>query len=274
MSLSIIAVLFSAFSHPFVAVFAKRAAHPFTINFLGIILACMGFSYIYFQPSFWHNFFLHWEIIFLSGFLHFIYVALSLLLIKKHDFQVLYPLTRIAPIFIIIGEIFILGNEFLWMQILGIIFITIGALIFGLDKNLNGFRTSILFQIFIITLCVAGFFILDKKILEFYSPAEQWAVIFIQIPLMGFLILNKKKELLQDFKNIKNTLSFTLCMVITWYLALYALQNLDSSVVASVRNLSILFGVFLGAHLFDEGHKILRYLAALLICTGIFLILF
>jgi len=273
MSFAIIAVIISALLHPLVGVFAKKAAHPLTINFWGIVFASVFFSYVYFDISYWERILNHWDLILLAGILHSIYAILSLTLITKHEFQVLYPLTRLSPIFILIGEVVILGSEIFWFQILGIILITTGALIFGLDKKINGIRLQVLFQIFIIALTVACFFMIDKKILEFLNPSEQWATVFIQIPILSLLVLNRKKELITDLKNFKNLIAYTLSMIGTWYAALYALQTLDSSVVASIRNLSILFGVFLGAHIFSEGHKALRYLAAISIIGGVFLIL-
>jgi len=57
-------------------------------------------------------------------------------------------------------------------------------------------------------------------------------------------------------------------MVGTWYLAMMAIAELPASVVSAVRNLSIIFGIFLGGRMFSEGHQIKRYFAGGMIVCG------
>ena len=269
MSLAVLAVLFSAFLHPVMASFSKKANHPLTLNFWGVIVATLIFSYVYFDVHFWGKVFLHWDFILYSSLLHSVYVIIILQLLAKHEFQVLYPLTRLAPILILVGEILFFGTEFSLYQIGGIVSIIAGALVFGFDKKMEGVRLGIFFQICLITALVAGYFLVDKKLLEVFSPAEMWAMVGFQIPLLIYILFMQKKAAIADLKNWKNLFGFTFAMIGTWGLALYGLSHLDGAVVSSVRNLSILFGIFLGAHLFNEGHKWLRYAAGLLICGGV-----
>ena len=267
--LAILAVLASAFLHPIMASFAKKAAHPLTLNFWGVVVATFIFSYVYFDIFFWEKVFLHWDFILYSSLLHSLYVIVILQLLAKHEFQVLYPLTRLAPILILVGEVLFFGTEFSLYQMGGIIAIIAGALVFGFDKKIEGFRLGIFFQICLITVLVSGYFLVDKKLLEVFSPAEMWAMIGFQMPLLVYILFTQKKAAIADLKRWKNLLGFTFSMIGTWGLALYGLSQLDAAVVSSVRNLSILFGVFLGAHLFNEGHKTLRYVAGALICGGV-----
>ncbi len=120
---------------------------------------------------------------------------------------------------------------------------------------------------------MTGYFLVDKKLLETFSPEEMWAMVSFQLPVLATVFIWHKDAVLADLKQWKSVLIFTFSMIGTWGLALYALKYLDATVVASLRNLSILFGVFLGAHLFDEGHRWFRYLAAILMVVGVFLVL-
>ncbi len=268
MSFAIFAAVFSAFLHPFMASAAKRAAHPLTVNFLGACIAGVVFSFCFFDQSFWERFLIHWPLIFLSGFLHIFYVSISLSLIARHDFQVLYPLTRLAPVVILVGEMIFFGTEFLLVQILGVFSVVAGALFLGFDHKIAHVRTQVFLGVLFITLLVAGFHLVDKKLVQYFSAAEIWALIFTQLPFLSLILIKRKKEAIKDLKNWKNTLIYSFAMIGTWYFAVFALKELDAAVVASLRNLSILFGVFLGAHLFDEGHRWLRYAAATLIVMG------
>ncbi len=268
MSLAVLAAIISAGLHPFMVSAAKRAAHPLTVNALGCFLAAIVFSFVYFDPDFWTRFLVHWKLVVFSGFLHIAYISIALTLITRHEFQVLYPLTRLAPILILIGEVVVFGTEFLAIQIFGIMSVVAGALILGFDHKIAHVRTQVFLGILLITLLVAGFHLTDKQLVQYFTASEMWALIFTQLPFPILVLLIKQKEGFQDLKNWKNTLFYAFAMIGTWYFAIFALRELDAAIVASLRNLSILLGVFLGAHLFDEGHRWWRYVAAGLIILG------
>ncbi|MDH3324574.1 MAG: EamA family transporter, partial [Candidatus Peregrinibacteria bacterium] len=131
MSLAILAAIASAALHPWMTALSKKGAHPLTVNFWGVILAGLIFSFVYFRIGFWGKVMENWELIVISGILHATYVMLVLPLIARHEFQVVYPLTRVVPIFVLIGEILILGTSFAALKILGVCLVVSGALIFG-----------------------------------------------------------------------------------------------------------------------------------------------
>ncbi len=264
----ILAIFGSAILHPLMASFAKRAHHALTINLWAVFGSTIIFSFVYFNPIFWGNVWQNWFLILISSIFHVSYILLVLPLIANNEFQVVYPLTRIAPIIMTIGEIFLLGKSFEILQLVGIALIVSGALIFGFDKKIVRVRSSIFLKLVLITLFMAGYFLVDKQLVDVFSPAEMWAIISFQIPFLLPIFYLHPNAAYADLKNWKRTLAFTLSMIGTWYLALYALQYLEASVVAALRNFSILFGVLVGASLFKEGHQWLRYLAAILICLG------
>ncbi len=273
MSLAIIAALASATFHPFFPGFARKAAHPCTLNFWGICVAVLVFSFCFFDLEFWKLFFDHWEVVILSGILHSVYTIMMLLLVKQHDFQVLYPLTRLAPIFILMGEVLILSSRFEIVQILGVCSVIVGALIFGFDRSINHVRGKVLLIVVALTFMVTAFHLLDKYLVAYFSASQMWALVLFQIPIMAYFPFKYRKEALLDLKNVKNLIGFSVAMIGTWYFAVVALKELDAAVVASLRNTSIIFGVFLGAHLFDEGHRLVRYFAAGLIVGGVVLLI-
>ncbi len=270
MFLGVLAAFGSAVAHPFYSIFAKRGANPLTVNFLGVIYIAIFFSFCFFNPDIWVRVLNNWELVSLSSALHIGYIVITLLLIKKHEFQIIYPLTRLAPILILLGEIVLFGTSFSFTQIMGVAFVGLGTVVFGFDKKIVNVRKSVFSQIIILTLLCAAYFITDKKLISIFSPSEIWALVAFQLPFTFLIVRKYKKEIKEDFLNWKNTLGCTISMGVTWYATLFALQYLDAAVVASIRNLSILFGVFLGAKFFGEGHQRLRYLAAGLIVVGAF----
>ncbi len=272
MSFAILAAILSAAFHPFFPGFARKASHPLTINFWGVCVAGIIFSFCYFRITFWEKVIDHWQLVVLAGILHTVYTILMLSLIKKHEFQVMYPLTKLAPILILIGEILLLEATFTIVQIFGVLSVITGALIFGFDKKIEHVRIKIICSISIITLLAGSYYITDKKLVEFFTASEMWALVFFQIPFYLPIIFRNKKAAIADLKNWKNLAGYSITMIGTWYFAVLALKGLDATSVASVRNLSILFGIMVGAHLFDEGHKAWRYVAAVLIITGAILV--
>lgn len=268
MSIYILAALVSAAFHPFFSGFAKKAAHPLTLNFWGMCVAVLTFSFCYFNISFWQKFQEHWMLVLSSGVLHSLYTIVMLSLIRDNEFQVLYPLTRLAPILILVGEMLFLGTNFTWLQILGVVSVISGALIFGLDKKIDKVRKKIFLTIGAITTMAAVFLLLDKQLVQYFSVAEMWAIVIFQLPMLAYICFTQPKATIADLKNWKNLIVYSIAMIGTWYFAVLALKGLDAAIVASLRNLSILFGVFVGAHLFEEGHKVWRYVAAGLIVVG------
>jgi len=270
MFFAILAAVSSAALHPFFPIFARRGANPLTVNFWGILVATAIFSFIFFRENFWQRVADHWILILLAGMLHAGYTILSLRLLSRNEFQILYPLTRLAPILILFGEIFWFGTKFSATQILGILAVMAGALIFGFDRKIEHIRAKVFTGIVAITILTAGFYLADKKLLEIFTPAEMWALVIFQIPMEIWIFCIWRREAVADLRNFKNLIGYAAAMIGTWLLALHALSFLDAAVVASIRNLSILFGIFLGAHLFDEGHRFWRYFAAGLIVGGVF----
>jgi len=273
MFLGILSAFGSAILQPFYSIAAKRGSHPLTVNFWGIVYITIFFSFCFLNLDFWDRALENWGLVFLSGLFHVGYVVLTLSLIKKHEFQVVYPLTRLAPILILLGEIALFSTEFSFLQILGVILVALGTLIFGFDGKIAHVRGAVFLNIIVLTIFAAAFFLTDKKLISIFSPSETWALVVFQLPFLFLIVRKYKKEIRADFINWKNTLLGSVTTGISWYTALFAFKYLDAAVVASIRNLSILFGVFLGAKFFDEGHGKLRYAAAGLIVVGAFLVL-
>ncbi len=268
MTPALLAVL-SAFLHPWTGIFAKKAAHPLTLNFWGILILVLCFIPAWATPEFWNKCAAHWELVGLSTLFKTSYGLISIWLISRLDFQVLYPLTRLAPLLILLGEIYWLGSNFSLTQTIGILSVGLGALIFFLDQHLSNIRIKILSLIGVIALSVAAFELIDKQLLTLgFTPAEIVSITLFQLPLLIIPCFFFRKEAWKDLKNWKVVLLYAFSISASFFCSRLAMAELDAAVVASVRNLSIIFGVFLGGHIFMEGHKSWRYLAGACIVGG------
>ena len=82
-----------------------------------------------------------------------------------------------------------------------------------------------------------------------------------------------KKTIKKEWK--LNKKSIVLCGFIGifgYYLILKAFQIEKLSYVVGLRQLSIIFAVLMGGHILKEKNKLLRFIAAMLIFTGAFMI--
>lgn len=272
MSVGIFMAIGSAMFQPLYSGLSKKGNHPLTVNFWGMALATLVCSFCFWQESYWERISDCWQLVFLSSILKVLYVNINLPLLARYEFQVLYPLTRIAPILIMIGEIVWLKSSFNFWQIAGVVSVILGTLIFGFDKKIHGFRAKIFSLILLMTVFYTMAILIDKKLTETFSTAEIVSFALFQLPFLAPILFLQKEAAKKDLINI-NTLKCSLAMLGSYFLMVGAFQYLDATIVSSIRSLSILFGIFLGAHFFDEGHKLSRYLAASLICAGIFLII-
>jgi drug/metabolite transporter (DMT)-like permease len=269
--IGILAAVGSAILHPIMSALAKKAAHPLTLNFWGICLAFFVFFPVFLDSSFWERILEYRWLVATSSGLHFIYIIALLELLKRHDFQVIYPLTRSAPVFTLVGEAWLLHTEFSALQVLGFLLVTGGVFILGFDRALDQVRAKVFIWVLFIVLLTMAYFLADKQLLQIFNPSELWAIVCFQIPFLAYILFREPKAAVADLKNWKNLLFYTAAMIGTWYLALTALSQLPAASVTSLRNLGIIFGVFLGAHLFSEGHRGWRYVAAGLLVIGAFL---
>lgn len=270
MFVAILAALSSAVLHPFWAISARKAANPFSINFIGMVVAIILFSPLYFMGAFWEKTISNIELVLISSFLHVAYALLTLRLLSSHEFQVCYPLTRLAAVFVLLGEMLLLGQAFSGLQILGVILVCFGAIIFGFDSKITQVRWQVWGTILLITALVFGFHLVDKILINNgFTAFDMWGIALFNLPFLLWVPFSFGKEIRLDLRQPKYLVPYCFAMIGTWFLAATAMQVLPAAIVLSIRNLSIPFGVFLGGHFFAEGHHVKRYGAAFMICIGI-----
>lgn len=268
MEYAIFAIIGSALIHPLWIALPKKAAHPLTLNFWATCFIGITFSPFLLHISIWQRVAENLHIFLALTISQVIYTLSVLTFTKNHYFQIAYPMTRLGPILVLFAEIYLLHGHFSLLQIIGIFIASLGALLFGIDKHIQKVRGKFFLLLFVITITMASAVIFSKQLITVFSPAELWALTIVQLPFFLPFVLYKKKEAQQDLKKIKYIVGMSVAMVVTWGLALYALQELPAAVVSTGRNLSIIFGMFLGVKMFDEQHSWKRYIAGVLIVVG------
>ncbi len=268
MPLALIFLIGSALLHPFWIALPKKAAHPLTMNFWGMVIATIIFSPVYFQTIFWEKVIQHKELVLSLVVIQSFYAMSVLVFARNHHFQLAYPLSRTIPIVVLIGEVFFLNETFTPLQIIGICTVAFGALLFGIDEHIRKIRIKFFLLLSLVTIAGASAMLLTKKLIFAFDAYEFWAFSLFQLPILIIPVLFLKKQALQDIKNVKLLFGSSIAMIGTWYLGILALEYFPAAVVSAVRSLSILFGIFLGGQMFYEGHAIKRYIAGGMIAMG------
>ncbi len=272
-----LALFLSALSQPFWLALPKKGLSNLTVNFwavvaIGIVFLPFLFTNHFHSLALAHPALVAGLVVSQAG-----YAASTLMLTNNHHFQIAYPLTRIGPITILIAEVIFLRQAFTMLQVIGILLVCCGAVWFSADARLLGLRVRFLGGLIIVLSFLTSAMILSKVALGLgFTPNELWALVWFQLPInFGFVWWNKKTRFIKDeLKNWKIIVSSAFFMVFTWYMAMLVLTELPAAIVSAGRSASIIFGVYLGGKMFNEGHHAKHYLAAILIIAGITLSLF
>ncbi len=265
----LLALLGSAFTHPLGGACAKKSLNPIAMGFWAVVISTIPFIGELLQTQIWSDILLHWPVITLSVLFNAAYGILFVMILSRHEFQLTYPLTRMAPILIAIGEIIWLHQAFSSPQWIGIMTVAIGAIGLSIDKAIANVRKEIWLLTTCVVLCNAGIVFTAKYLLDYFTINQVWSFsifeIFCYLVLVIIFSTPIKKEITKNFTPVFGRAFFNL---LSWYLILYAMQYYPAAIASSVRNLSIVFGIFIGGKFFAEGHQLKRYIAGSLIVIG------
>lgn len=198
---------------------------------------------------------------------------------RKGDLSFVYPIARSAPtIFVFIGALLFLGEIPSVSGIVGMLLILLGVYTIHVDsldsffsplRSLN--RESAKWAL-ITALFITLYSIIDKIGVGY---VDAFAYIFLMFVFMFifltphvFFIKNKtmiKTEWNSNKKEIVTTGILNFC---TFYMILIAMSLANLSYIVALREISIIFGVILGAMVLKEEHFSIRLTGSILIVIG------
>ncbi len=198
----------------------------------------------------------------------------------KGDFSLVYPLTRLTPLFTLFIGLIFLKEVLTITSILGILLIVIGIYTIHIKDIKNIFAPLLHIRempsIFaLLAAFVATFYSLSTKLASAsINPFVfvYFSYIFMVICWLPLLLLRKNSILSQLKKFPKPILRICLLDVASYSLVTAALALGTLSEVIALRQMGILFSSFVGIYIFRESYGKFRIASSIFIFIGLVLI--
>jgi len=215
-----------------------------------------------------------------SAVLHLLYFVILQIGYRKADLSLVYPLARgTGPLLSASGAILFLGERPGGVAVSGIVLIILGILLmtglklrFADDVKLKaGTFYGIVTGVFI-----AAYTLLDKVAVAKYQISAL-ILTFASMVLPMLVLLPKAHQAKQEVRreireHWKHILTVAVLSPLSFILVLIAMKTTPVSYVAPAREVSIVFGVFLGANVLKEADSKRRIIAAMVMLAGISLL--
>ncbi|MFQ0976446.1 EamA family transporter [Vibrio campbellii] len=233
-----------------------------------------------------------WGLLFISGILQMVYLVGLIVAYKHADVGVVYPIARALPVMMVGAISVALGHELSSQQWLGFLLITLGCMLVPLTNFRQmtlGYLNVGVFWALIAAIGTTGYSVVDKEALSlltgqaseilndqysaiFYLGVQFWA---IGIPALVWCLVTGKPDEIQTAWQIRKTASMAgVMMASTYGLVLFAMTMTDNvSLVVALRQISIVFGLFMGIWFLSEKWYLTRGLGVTSIVAGIILAL-
>ncbi len=177
---------------------------------------------------------------------------------KYGELSIIYPIARgSAPLMTILIAILFMGERLSSVQVFSVILIVIGTLILsGFSYNKEGRVASSLSYAFVCGLMVASYTLIDKQAVSHFG-ASPFMLDFINnvgraLLLLPFALRDKKMFKETAKKYWKEAGIIALMSPISYLLILFAMRLEPVSLIAPMRQLSIVIGAVLGVRLLSE----------------------
>ena len=306
-SLAIFLVLLSAVFHAFKSLFNKTSHNKYAFTLLywigGVILTVPAI-FVYF----WINGVSEieilqsvpphiWGIMLLSICLHIVYFFTQSKIYIKGDLSLVYPLSRLAPLFVLLWSVFIMREETTALGIFGIILTILGTWIIMHRNSVTSFKdffepfrhfknVTILLA-FLTSIVSAIFAVTDKTLTQALSPTGDIGIdalivgpalfsvmLTVDIIIVWPIVIWKwKNDIAYEWKNNKKNIFLASIFDFPGYfLTLIAFLLAPLAYIVSLRQFSVVIGVIMGHYLLKEKYSTYRILGSIIIFVGCFMI--
>jgi drug/metabolite transporter (DMT)-like permease len=204
-----------------------------------------------------------------SSALQFAYFALLAAAYRRADLSVVYPLARgLAPVFVLLGSVVLIGGSTSGQQAGGVLFVTSGVLLvrgFRRGRGL-GFGVGI-------ALLIATYTVVDKHGIAHASPvAYVWVITVVPgVVFAAVVAATRGRVVLRDAFGPRAVIAGVASFA-AYGLVLAALKLAPAASVAAVRESSIVIATALAAILLKERVTAWRLTGAILVVGGVALL--
>lgn len=275
-------VLLSAAIHPFWNLFLKK--EPDTqLGYLGltVVLAVCGLAQALFTGAdIWAvRAVLPLLLLSVSG--QILYGTCLTATLDRGDLSAYYPIIRASPVFIVIVGVALLGYSYTWYVLLGIAMAVAGGFLLLYRRGTHFLEDPKTLALALLAMSGTGIYsIADSQLMQTLAPEVM--LFWVECLLMPvYLALFLKRRTHTRYDDIRPIAMRLLMFVVpgvlayaSYYLILMAYQmGGEVAAVTAVRQASIPVSVMLGGFFLREGSILRRLFAALLLATGIVVII-
>jgi len=276
-SLALALVLFAAIVHACWNLLAKRAGGG--VVFVWLYAVC---STILWTPLTLNSFLrvrhsltlVDLTFLFGSGLIHTAYFVVLQKAYRVGDLSFVYPLARgTGPALSALGAIVLLGERPTTVGLAGAALVVFAIVVFSKPTGFSIGRQRTIVLGLTTGVLIAFYTLWDKyAVTDRHIPPilMEWATSATRVILLLPLALTNWSEVLTDWKTRRwSAIWIGVLNPLAYLLVLFAMTFTPISYIAPSREISILFGAFLGGHFLGEGDRPRRLVGAAIMVAGI-----
>lgn len=208
-----------------------------------------------------------------------VHVAYNLLLLRSYqlgDFGQTYPLARgTAPLVVAVVSVTVVGQPLGLREALGVLTISAGLVVLVLGRGSFSASRPAVVAALATGLSIATYTVLDGVGVRHAhdTPAYIAWLFALQGPLIAAVVAGRRRGILADSRPLLLPgLSSGVVSLVAYGLVIWAQSRGQLATVASLREVSIVFGAVIGAVLFHERLGWVRVVGAVIVLTGVVLL--
>lgn len=215
----------------------------------------------------------------LTGLTEGAYLILLTYTYRHADLSLVYPVSRgSAPLVIVLVGAVFLAERISWMGAAGIALTTAGIVFCSWPARGTRIAARPIMLSLLVGAAIAAHTIGYKWLFRFWPPhATIYLVWLVTAAVLGtYAVITRPRGRTLSFiqVNIPRASLMGVMAMAGFLLALFALDLSLASYMGAARNVGVIFGVFIGAHVLKEGGLALRITGGVAITAGVVLLAF
>lgn len=200
--------------------------------------------------------------------------------LTRGDLSAYYPIVRASPVFIVIVGVALLGYSYSWAVLIGIAMAVAGGFLLLYRRGTHFLHDPLTLGLAVLAMAGTGIYsIADAQLMRTLEPEVQmlWVESLLIPVYLGLFLRRRTRVRFDDPRPLAVRMAMLVLPGVMAYAAYYFIlvaYQLGGEVAAvtSVRQASIPISVVLGGFFLREGAILRRLFAALLLATGILVI--
>jgi drug/metabolite transporter (DMT)-like permease len=266
---ALLLALAAAFVHAFWNLLLARARDPEAATAVALVVAVIVFAPV--SLFAWGLEREVWPYLVVTSCLQLLYFSLLITAYRKAEVSVVYPVARgVAPTFVLLAGIVVLGYSTSWAQAAGVVLVGLGVLaIRGVRRGAAG----IVFGLAIAAV-IASYTLVDKRGLDYANPIAYLEVSMIAPAILYAAWVARLRGGTVALRSELNRSSVLagIATFTAYALVLAALERASAASVAAVRETSVVIAALLAAVVLKEHVTPVRLTGAILVACGVALL--